>query len=173
MIAPTTVEDVEDHAGLPTACEPRGGELRAPRRRRRGRRPSDGDATAGAAPHGFGHDRHDPVVADAPREEGRHRHLVGGVERRRRHPARLARASAPAPTAGNRARVDLEELQRRGRRSAAPAARCPGSRTPSAMASAMGTRMSGTPSCATTAPSTNSTNECTMLRGWMTTSMLA
>ena len=34
-----------------------------------------------------------------------------------------------------------------------------------------GSSILGTPNCASTLPSTNSTNECTMLCGWTTTSM--
>ena len=112
-----------------------------------------------------------PVKRMRAGEERRDRDFVGGVQHRGRGAAGAQRRVGEAPGTGKRSRsgrsnarrVTPREVERPRRPS-----RCARDR-PSAWA--IGMRMSGLPSCASTEPSTYSTSECMMLCGWITTSM--
>ena len=141
------------------------GARRAPRHRSRA--PSSSDRRRGRiiALERFGNDCGDIEEADAPGEEGRDRHLVGGVEHRRPRAARVERrarqrerresVSDPAP----RNRAGRSRRNRAARHGVAI-------RSGQASACAIGVRMSGVPSCASIEPSTYSTIEWITDCGW-------
>ena len=110
-----------------------------------------------------------PAEADPAIEEFGNRDLVGGIEHRRRarRRSRAPRARAPAPeTAPGRALRRSDSPFARDRAAAAPSIR-----SGQARQWAIGTRMSGGPSCATIEPSRNSTSPCTIDCGCTNTSI--
>ena len=108
---------------------------------------------------------------DASVEEQRDRLLVGRVEHRRRRasgPSRLrCRAAAPETARAEPARTSAASTHRVERL----VRRRPATRSGCVSAYSTGSSIVGAPICASTLPSTNSTNECTMLCGCTTTSI--
>ena len=108
--------------------------------------------------------------ADAPGDEFADRDLVGGIEHRRRRPARRHDLRAPAAAPGSgRNRAPRKSVGRCAARSSRGAG--PSMRSGQARQCAIGTRMSGGPSCAITEPSRNSTSPCTTDCGCTSTSI--
>ena len=119
-----------------------------------------------------GADRGDVGEPDCAVEEGGHRDFVGGVEDRRRGAAGGKRLDRQAARPGSaRSRAPRSRVR--------PACASSSGGTPDSMRSgnasawAIGVRMSGCPSSASTEPSTYSTSEWMTLCGWITTSMAA
>ena len=103
----------------------------------------------------------DPRERQRAGEEGLDGHLVGGVEHRARQAARARDARARAAGTGT-PRVSGSSKVRPERRVRSTGGAPLGTRPGCPSAQRMGSRMSGGESCASTAPSTNSTIE------WMT-----
>ena len=106
-----------------------------------------------------------------PVEEERDRRLVGGVEHRRRRAAPPARRDAERERRETARRRPARRSAARARPDRSVVPRCPATRSGCVSAYSTGSSMLGTPSCASTLPSTNSTNECTTLCGCTTTSI--
>ena len=109
--------------------------------------------------------------ADAPGDEFADRDLVGGIEHGRRRPARLHGRARQPQAPGNGSRSGASKVSSRDLwqdRAAAPDRRCARGQ---ARQCAIGMRMSGEPSCATTEPSRNSTRPCTTDCGCTSTSI--